>query len=126
MEDKARYDISGPGGKSPPDRYWCEYVGGGRYDGMITALPYLLDRIEVSRLTENYGPTSQGQRKRILSERYEYTGRKRNCPLYGVVHIFRLTVIKLDEFNHADYRYGGGENASDVWNESLEDEDENE
>jgi hypothetical protein len=35
-------------------------------------------------------------------------------------------VIKLDEFNHADYRYGGGENASDVWNESLEEEDENE
>jgi hypothetical protein len=125
MEDKARYDISNPAGGCEPDRYWCEYVGGGMYDGMITPLPYLLERIEVSRLTENYGPTSQEQRKRILRELYEFTGRKRNCPLYGVVHIFQLTVIKLDEFNHADNQYGGGENANEHSSDPLEDTDEN-
>ena len=90
---------------------------------MIASVPYLLERIEVSRLTESYGTSPEGQSNRIIREQYEYTGRTRICPNHGLVHIFRLMEIRLDEFKHADDGYGGGADENEEWDECFEDED---
>jgi hypothetical protein len=78
---------------------WCEYVGGGRYDGDLICLPFDAELMTANRIVLIPSKDGSGNQERILRECYEHSGRTRQCPKRGVVHLYRFTEAVLDEFN---------------------------
>jgi hypothetical protein len=79
------------------DSFWCECVGGGRYDGDLICIPHQADLFTTNQVVDVRSSGEIGTQEKILRAYYERTGKTRRCPKLGVVHFYKFTEAVLDE-----------------------------
>ena len=84
---------------------WCEYIGGGRYDGDMFRLPFDSEITSVERYVLVRSKDGTCDEERILTTYYERIGVARKCPEYGMVVLYRFTKTVLDECDDEEYWY---------------------